>query len=157
VLTDPARLVRDRQRRADDLAMRLARAVRRQAAGARQRVARATRALRPEALRAGLKASDQRLGALRHGLARAARGELARRRHAIESLAGRLDSLSPLGVLARGYAICTLETGRTLRRAGEVAVGATVRVRLAEGSLGCRVEDRAHEARPAAAGGASGV
>jgi exodeoxyribonuclease VII large subunit len=155
-LSDPARALRDRQRRVDELTVRLARAVRRQAAGARERVTRAGRALRPEALRAGLRQSERRLGELRHGLVRGARGGLSRRRHAIESLAGRLDSLSPLGVLARGYAICTLETGRAARRAEEVAIGTAVRVRLAEGSLGCRVEDRqAGPARPAA-GGAHG-
>jgi exodeoxyribonuclease VII large subunit len=157
VLTDPARPLRDWQRRVDDLATRLSRAVRRRSAEARERVSRAARALRPEVLRSSLRPTERLLGELRQRLEQSARAEPKRRRHAIESLASRLDSLSPLAVLARGYAICTLESGRTVRRAGEVGVGTPVWVRLAEGSLGCRVEDvRAPEPGPAAAGGAHG-
>jgi exodeoxyribonuclease VII large subunit len=58
----------------------------------------------------------------------------------MEVLAGRLDGLSPLACLARGYSVCTGPDGAILTRAGEVAVGAAVAVRLAEGGLDCRVE-----------------
>jgi exodeoxyribonuclease VII large subunit len=157
VLTDPARPLRDWQRRVDDLATRLSRAVRRRSAEVRERVSRAARALRPEVLRSSLRPTERLLGELRHRLEQSARAEPKRRRHAIEALASRLDSLSPLAVLGRGYAICTLESGQTVRRAGEVGVGTPVRVRLAEGGLGCRVEEvRAPEPGPAATGGAHG-
>jgi exodeoxyribonuclease VII large subunit len=56
-------------------------------------------------------------------------------------LAARLHALSPLAVLGRGYAVCWDEA-RTgiIRSARAVAPGARVRVTLAEGELGCRVE-----------------
>jgi exodeoxyribonuclease VII large subunit len=56
-------------------------------------------------------------------------------------LAARLDALSPLAVLGRGYAVCwnDARTG-IIRSTRGVAPGDRVRVTLAEGELGCRVE-----------------
>jgi exodeoxyribonuclease VII large subunit len=73
--------------------------------------------------------------------------ELATRRRVnagarVSELAGRLNALSPLGVLGRGYAVCWNEA-RTgiIRSARTVRTGERVRVTLAEGELGCRVDD----------------
>ncbi len=57
-------------------------------------------------------------------------------------LAGRLDTLSPLAVLGRGYAVCW-NASRTsiIRSAKATAPGDAVRVTLAEGELACRVEE----------------
>jgi exodeoxyribonuclease VII large subunit len=70
-----------------------------------------------------------------------------RRRHAADRqlrfAAARLESLSPLAVLGRGYAVCWNEP-RTeiLRDASRVNPGETVAVTLARGELTCRVTDR---------------
>jgi exodeoxyribonuclease VII large subunit len=56
------------------------------------------------------------------------------------SLTARLDGLSPLGVLARGYAMCWDDTRtRILRHAGAVNPGDRVRVTLEHGELSCEV------------------
>ena len=56
------------------------------------------------------------------------------------TLAGRLDSLSPLAVLGRGYAVCWDATRtQVIRAASDVGAGDTVRVTLAEGELTCDV------------------
>jgi exodeoxyribonuclease VII large subunit len=73
------------------------------------------------------------------------RGCVERRRLAAEArsreLAGRLDALSPLGVLARGYAVCWNETRTSIiRSARAVKPGDAVRVTLAQGELACRVD-----------------
>jgi exodeoxyribonuclease VII large subunit len=141
VLTDPARPLRDWQRRLDDLGTRLHQGLGRRRTEARDRLVRATRALRPELLRVGLRHEARHLGQLRGRLERAARGEAARRRRAMEALAGRLDTLSPLACLARGYSICALPSGEVVTRAGQVAPGQAVSVRLREGRLDCRVEE----------------
>jgi exodeoxyribonuclease VII large subunit len=57
-------------------------------------------------------------------------------------LAASLDALSPLGVLKRGYSIARDERGKLLHDAREATVGSNLRLRLAEGSLQCRVLER---------------
>jgi exodeoxyribonuclease VII large subunit len=66
-----------------------------------------------------------------------ARGTLDRGGERVSLAAGKLDSLSPLGVLARGYAIAFDSQGRVIKRADDVAAGAQVRVRVSEGEMDC--------------------
>ncbi len=67
--------------------------------------------------------------------------ELRARRDASEATRRALVSLGPLQSVRRGYAIATREdTGALVRRAGDVEVGDSVRVRVAEGALRCSVE-----------------
>jgi exodeoxyribonuclease VII large subunit len=70
----------------------------------------------------------------------------------VEALAARLDGLSPLACLARGYAIAVSPSGEVLTRADRVRIGERVTVRLHEGSLGCRVEDAEGPGGPAGPG-----
>lgn len=55
--------------------------------------------------------------------------------------AAKLDALSPLKVLSRGYAIAMDEDGRAVKDSSGVRAGDKLTVRLASGALGCRVED----------------
>lgn len=56
-------------------------------------------------------------------------------------LAGRLENLSPLAVLARGYAVCWNEDRTSIiRTASALSPGDRVRVTLHEGEVACRVE-----------------
>jgi exodeoxyribonuclease VII large subunit len=52
----------------------------------------------------------------------------------------KLDALSPLAVLKRGFAIAENEAGEILRDAAQVAVDDLVKIRLEKGSLKVRVE-----------------
>ena len=67
----------------------------------------------------------------------------------VRELAARLDSLSPLAVLGRGYAVCWNESRTSIIRSpAAVRPGDGVRVTLAEGELACRVEhtgERIHD------------
>ena len=59
---------------------------------------------------------------------------------ALRTLTGRLDSLSPLAVLARGYAVCwNEERTAILRDASLLTKGDTIQVTLARGELSCEV------------------
>jgi len=71
--------------------------------------------------------------------------ELSHRRRLdrVAVLAGKLTSLSPLAILARGYSICFALPGRRiLTRAADVPPGADVAVRLQEGELRCVVKEQ---------------
>jgi exodeoxyribonuclease VII large subunit len=62
------------------------------------------------------------------------------RRTSLGRLAAKLDGLSPLAVLARGYALVWDAKGRRLlRNAADVAVGDGLRVRLHQGALAATV------------------
>jgi exodeoxyribonuclease VII large subunit len=113
------------------------------------RLAVGVRGRRLQAVRRQLDTLDlgRRLGAIRTRLV-AARGRLAgavaRRRHeadaALRNCASRLDTLSPLAVLGRGYAVCwNADRTRALRDAGEVVPGDTVRVTLSRGEIEAKV------------------
>lgn len=56
--------------------------------------------------------------------------------------ASSLDALSPLKVLGRGYAILRSADGAVVHKFDQVQKGQLVDVRLSEGSLTCRVEER---------------
>ncbi|MBN2823540.1 MAG: exodeoxyribonuclease VII large subunit [Coriobacteriia bacterium] len=59
----------------------------------------------------------------------------------VTGYSARLDDLSPLAILRRGYAVCYDSSGSmVVRSADDVAVGDRVAVRLAETRLGCVVE-----------------
>jgi exodeoxyribonuclease VII large subunit len=149
VLTDPARPLRELDRRLDDARARL-----RQAAltvlGRRHHrlelAARSLNALSPVARTLnGRRALTELHGRLARGVHRA----LDRSRHRFVAGAGRLDSLSPLAVLGRGYSLTVTPGQRIVRSWREVSAGDAVRVLLHEGSLDCRVDaTREHDDRP---------
>lgn len=63
-------------------------------------------------------------------------------------LAGKLNSLSPLDTLARGYSICKNAQGEILTDAKKVALQEKIEIQLYSGSLECEVvgkEETAHE------------
>ena len=87
-------------------------------------------------LRTRLVAGDGRLASVRD-----------RRRHALDARLGaavaRLESLSPLAVLARGYAVCwNGDRTEVIRDASSVAIGDRVTVTVERGELGCEVKER---------------
>ena len=58
----------------------------------------------------------------------------------LHTLAQRLDALSPLATLKRGYSIARKTDGTVLTAAEQASVGDSIEVQLAEGHLACRVE-----------------
>src|SRR6185503_5585046 len=83
---------------------------------------------------------DRQLAARRDRVARSgdrlaalARAGMAARRAALGRGAAQLESLSPLSVLARGYALVWDERGRLVRDTAEVATGDRLAVRVHAG------------------------
>ena len=72
-------------------------------------------------------------------LAALAQQQMAQRTQQFTALAAKLDALSPLKVLGRGYAVARNEQGQILRAAQEAAAGEKIEVLLGQGSLNCTV------------------
>ena len=83
-----------------------------------------------------------RLEGLDRRLARRGRGLVGEERGKLSLLAGKLDALSPLKVLARGYAVVYGEDGRILRDADALAPGEVVTIRAAKGQAQAKVVER---------------
>lgn len=95
-----------------------------------------------DAGRRSIRARRESLVGLRASLRGSARPMIRQERAAFAELCTHLDALSPLRVLERGYAIAIHEkTGRAVRRVTEVSPGDAVRIRVADGEFGARVED----------------
>jgi len=74
------------------------------------------------------------------GLIHSADTVLREPRQQLTALAAALDAMSPLKVLARGFAVVTDGEGQILRRADQTAAGEKVYVKLASGALRCVVQ-----------------
>ena len=132
-------LVRRRHQQLDELSNALGIVLRLRLATARQRATRAGAQIasfdlrtRAAALRRRI---DQRTEALRAGIDRG----LIARRHRYEKLKLQLEERSPLNLLERGYSIAYDSSGKVLRSAEQVALGADISVRLAKGRLDATV------------------
>jgi exodeoxyribonuclease VII large subunit len=139
--TFPARLAL-RSRHVSELAHLLARSTR-QALQARERRQSAMRQ-RLDARAPGRRLQELLMAVSSATERRMAAAERTRHRHdaAFRALAGRLENLSPLGVLARGYALCWDDArSRLVRDAAAVSPGDRVRVTLGRGELGCVVDE----------------
>jgi exodeoxyribonuclease VII large subunit len=149
VLVDPLRPLRDWQRRLDDATRRLHRAVRSRLREASRRHEAATAGLRRGSPIARLAGQRRRHQELHRRLQGDIRQRLGHERQRLRAIAGRLHSLSPLGVLARGYSLTRLENGDVVRAARQAPTGTRVDVLLHEGRLTCRVDTSVdHDVRP---------
>lgn len=132
-----------RERDRQDLEFRLERSVGASLTRATHRIDNLRRRLERRDIRRVISDFRSRTTAADHRL----RTLVTSRRHDAErrlvGVAARLDALSPLSVLGRGYAVCWDESRTVIiRSASAVRAGDRVHVRLAQGELGCRVEDR---------------
>jgi len=82
----------------------------------------------------------QRLDEYQQNLQRTSARWLARLRERAAALVGRLESLSPLKVLARGYSITLKPDGTVVRRAQDVSPGDSIRSIVAEGRITSEVK-----------------
>ncbi|WP_032092175.1 exodeoxyribonuclease VII large subunit [Necropsobacter rosorum] len=87
-----------------------------------------------------LQKQGQRIRQLQVRLDLAAEKHLALQRHHIAALCGKLDGLSPLKVLARGYSIAQNEAGCAVTHCRQVKIGERLTTRLAQGEIFSRVE-----------------
>ncbi|MBS1820385.1 MAG: exodeoxyribonuclease VII large subunit [Acidobacteria bacterium] len=132
-----------RAQRIDELALRLDRAATHRLRANAERLRGLAERLRQQNISLKLASIRRRLERTNERLEKAASGVMATRRARLQAANTHLIALSPLSVLARGYALVYIEGGSAdgtlLRSASETAPGQTIRARLASGSLSAQV------------------
>jgi exodeoxyribonuclease VII large subunit len=133
--------VRDLQQRFDEATLRMAQSMRQFADGIRHREQMISTRLQKLDLRRFIDHKKEILARNRQGLIAGIRARLRNERSRFQVAVGKIDALSPLAILQRGFALCRDAQGNIVKSAADVSLGDKVRVTLAAGELDCRVED----------------
>ena len=139
-LGTPADVLNRGRMRLDDAAGRLEAVMGRDLRDHQQRLDRLRRRISAQEPRARLARDRGALRDLQTRLGSAARRCLEQRRSLLAQEAGRLQALSPLAVLSRGYTVVLDQQRELVRSVGELTVGDAVAVRFHQGEARCRVE-----------------
>ena len=124
-----------RQQRVDDLVYRMVRAEHRLLGQHRSRLDVAGARIRHFDVRRQLAAMAREVDSHTAALAAATRRFLLVRRARWERTGARLEEMSPLKILDRGYALVFDSTGKLMKDAAQVKVGDEVSARLARGTI----------------------
>lgn len=127
--------IQQRQQRLDDLMHRMERAERGTLELMRRRWEAISAAVRHYDLRLVLSGMRRELDANTAALAGVMRNVLLQNKVRTERLRTALESLSPLSILERGYALVFDSAGKLLKDAGSVEVGQEISARLARGTI----------------------
>lgn len=127
------------QGRADGMISRLSESFAARHRSAAERFRLASSRLTPQTLRAVIAASANDLALLDHRRTAAVTQLIDRRKDALALQAAKLDALSPLSVLVRGYSITRTQDGNVLRDASAVKPGDRLKIRLEKGELDAKV------------------
>jgi len=131
--------INDAMRRLAELEHGLLRRTQESLQNRRFRLIRAGEALSPEHLMGRARLLEQRLGTADRELGARVLMVVRTRREQFGGLVNRLEDLSPLKILGRGYAAVFDDTGRVLRDPDKVKPGTLIRARLQHGDLHARV------------------
>ncbi|MEO1081542.1 MAG: exodeoxyribonuclease VII large subunit [Pseudomonadota bacterium] len=138
-LRHPGDRIREQAQRVDELDLRLRRELRRRLRDERQRHTQLTRSLQMHSPLPQLRRQAEYNVRLQRSLRGLVERSLERQRAALQRRAALLDSLNPLAVLTRGYAILSDAQGQAIRSAAAVTPGQPLAARLASGSLSVAV------------------
>lgn len=141
-------VINQRQQRLDDLLYRLERGERQIVERHRRRWELASAAVRHYDARRMLASVRQALDARLAAMAGAVRNLVFQRRSRLERVSGRLEALSPLAILERGYALVFDTSGKVVKDAAQVTPGDEVRARLARGEITATVKKKRLERVP---------
>ena len=142
-VTSPLAIVRERRLYASRLAMRLAQTLRAQSNPLRLAVAEVSARLDETNLRASLAVRRTRIATLAGRLETAFESAVETRRIRLGGIARQLDSVSPLKVLDRGYAVVVnRRDGRTVADARAIEIGDELDIRLRRGRVNARATGR---------------
>jgi exodeoxyribonuclease VII large subunit len=138
-LGSPGRMIDEHRQEVDDALTRMQGQMAWLIARRRAEITRLERGLATHHPSAVVARARSTVGPLAVRVDAAMRRQLGALRQRLANDAGRLDALSPLAVLARGYAIATTSAGRAIRDAREVTKGEKLTVRVHKGALSVEV------------------
>lgn len=127
-------------RQMNDLEVRAAVALRENLGSSSLRFLDALRRLSATDFRAPVASRAGRLGSLEGDLSRNLSRAIESKRHRLAIAAGKLDALSPLAVLGRGYALVRDRDGRLISRRSAVREGQPMTIRFADGDVDVKAE-----------------
>ena len=127
--------VRDLRYEADDLLSRASNAINMNARTKVQVYSGVAARLSPIGLSSRVSEIKRRLGLLEHRSAATASEMTRGRQIELEKGMARLDALSPLAVLTRGYSITQKQTGEIVRDSKQANIGERLNIRLSKGRL----------------------
>lgn len=131
--------IRQRQQRLDELSFRMEASWQRRTQACTQQLQQLSAALMRHDVSHQLRFTRARLETLSTAMLRAQSLDMAARKNKVQSLERQLLSLSPLGVLQRGYALVYDQQGNLLRSTAALTPGQQLTTRLADGSFESRV------------------
>lgn len=88
-----------------------------------------------------LDGNKQYLDNLSHMFETACKNTFSAKKQQLAENIAKLDGLSPLGTLARGYAVANAENGEVLRSVRQVSAGDKITIKVSDGSFGAEVTD----------------
>ena len=136
-------LIRQRQQKVDDLTYRLERAERQALELTRRRWEKLAAAVRHYDLRRVLAGIRGELEAGTAAVAAAMRNQLLQNKVRIERMGRALETLSPLAILDRGYALVFDASGQLVKDAAQVKPGDEIKARVARGEILATVKNNA--------------
>jgi exodeoxyribonuclease VII large subunit len=134
-------LIRQRQQRLDDFRFRLERGQRTVLEHMRRRLENVSAAVRHYDLRRVLAGIRGELEAQTAAMAAAMRNQLLLKKLRLERIGRALETLSPLAILERGYALVFDSSGQLIKDAAQVKAGEEISARMARGELKALVRE----------------
>jgi exodeoxyribonuclease VII large subunit len=132
----------DLKRRISSLSQRMEKAAIRHVSDLSDRLDYLSGRIGPEKLSEFLRQNYQRVDELNVRLERHAGRVMESKRSSLGSLAGRLNAVSPLSTLERGYCIAmSIDGARPVRSVDDVAKGESLSLKVKDGAILCSVND----------------
>src|SRR5579862_360966 len=138
-------LIRRHQQKVDDLSFRLERTTRASLEQKRRRLEAVAAAVRHYDLRRLMGGIRGELDAQTAAMASAMRNQLLLKKLRLERMGRVLETLSPLAILDRGYALVFDDSGHLIKDSAQVAPGDEIAVRVAKGEIRAKVNETKKE------------
>lgn len=131
--------IRELQQRFDEGTLRMIQAMRRLEAAVRHQEQMLAMRLKSLDLLRFISQKKDALDRSRQGLVASMKAVLQHNHARFELAVGKIDALSPLAILHRGFSLCRDEKGTIIKSASDVDPGDQIRITLSRGELSCQV------------------